>query len=77
MELAQGERSTAEHEGRKSCTGGGVSNGRWVVFHRSQTMTLVNEFLNGNTLQGSAILLDEFHHLAHSFLVTAIVPGLA
>ena len=43
----------------------------------SQTMTLVNEFLNGNTQQGSAILLDEFHHLAHSFAVTSIVPALS
>ena len=49
----------------------------WIVFHHSQAMTFVNEFLNGNTLEGSSILLDEFHHLAYSFLVTAIVPGLA
>jgi hypothetical protein len=40
-------------------------------------MTLVNEFLNGNTLQGSAVLLDEFHHLAYRFAVTAIVPAFA
>jgi hypothetical protein len=38
-------------------------------------VTLVNEFLNGNTLQGSAILIHEFHHLADRFAAAAIVHG--
>jgi hypothetical protein len=40
-------------------------------------MAFVNEFLNGNALEGSAILLCEFHHLAHSFPLTAIVASFA
>src|SRR6267154_1089654 len=37
MELAQGERSTAEHEGRKSCTGGeSFEWAIWIVFHRER-----------------------------------------
>jgi hypothetical protein len=40
-------------------------------------MTFVNEFLNGSALEGSAILLREFHHLAHGFAAASIVPSFA